>query len=109
MPPLRSILKYPGTYLALIGIAGVLFAAATFRPPTEQWTVGAYGFAVRAYQARLRPFLKGRVRCRFLPSCSEYSRQAVERHGLRLGLSLTIQRLRACRADVTVGTVDEVP
>jgi putative membrane protein insertion efficiency factor len=34
--------------------------------------------------------------CRYYPSCSEYSRQAINRYGLVRGLLFTINRLRRC-------------
>lgn len=35
-------------------------------------------------------------RCRFYPSCSEYARQALEKHGLLKGSWLAIRRLARC-------------
>jgi hypothetical protein len=35
--------------------------------------------------------------CRFTPSCSSYAREALEVHGRRRGLWLTIRRLARCR------------
>jgi len=35
--------------------------------------------------------------CRFTPSCSEYSLVALQTHGSRRGLWLTIRRLSRCR------------
>ncbi|MSQ96440.1 MAG: membrane protein insertion efficiency factor YidD [Gemmataceae bacterium] len=56
-----------------------------------------------------RPLLKGKVQCRFEPSCSEYSLQAVEIHGIRRGLVLTYCRLLSCTHDVPLGVHDPVP
>jgi len=36
------------------------------------------------------------ARCRFVPSCSEYAHQALERHGAVKGLCLTGKRLCRC-------------
>jgi putative membrane protein insertion efficiency factor len=44
----------------------------------------------RAFEGRPSP-------CRFFPSCSEYSRQAIAEHGARRGLWLTVRRLARCR------------
>ena len=46
--------------------------------------------------------------CIYYPSCSEYSKQAFFKHGLFLGLYLTISRLLRCHP-FHVGGVDEVP
>ncbi len=49
--------------------------------------IGAYQ---RAFAGRPSP-------CRFHPSCSEYSREAIERYGAGRGLVLTLRRLARCR------------
>ena len=49
---------------------------------------------IRLYQVVLGPHLGGA--CRHLPSCSEYAREAIERHGLRVGLPLALRRLARC-------------
>ena len=51
-------------------------------------------FLIRAYQLVLGPVLGGS--CRFLPTCSEYAREAVERHGALRGSWLTLRRLTKC-------------
>jgi putative membrane protein insertion efficiency factor len=50
--------------------------------------------AVVAYQ---RAFEDRPSPCRFFPSCSEYSREAIEIHGSGRGLWLTVRRLARCR------------
>ena len=34
--------------------------------------------------------------CRFHPTCSEYAKEALESHGLMVGVWLTIKRLSKC-------------
>lgn len=34
--------------------------------------------------------------CRFQPSCSEYSYQAIEKHGLLKGIPLSLKRIIKC-------------
>jgi hypothetical protein len=46
--------------------------------------------------------------CRFIPSCSEYALQALERHGPRKGLALISRRLVRCRPGGPFG-FDPVP
>jgi len=46
------------------------------------------------YRYAVSPFLG--PHCRFYPSCSEYSREAIQRHGFAQGLWLTIRRLARC-------------
>jgi len=50
---------------------------------------------IRFYRACLSPALPSS--CRFYPSCSAYGYEAVEKWGLRRGLSLTFRRLLRCR------------
>lgn len=50
--------------------------------------------AIRAYQLLLSPVLP--PSCRFLPTCSHYAAEAIERHGVLRGLLLTLRRLGRC-------------
>jgi len=51
-------------------------------------------FLIRVYQAFVSPlFLRS---CRFHPSCSEYSFQAIEKYGAGKGFILGIKRLMKC-------------
>ena len=51
----------------------------------------------------------GRVSpCRFTPTCSQYAIEAINRHGSRRGLSLTVRRLMRCRPGGPFG-FDPVP
>ena len=54
--------------------------------------------ALRIYQRLVSPLLRAvfRSECRFYPSCSEYSRQALLRYGLARGLRMTAFRLCRC-------------
>jgi putative membrane protein insertion efficiency factor len=49
---------------------------------------------IRAYQVAISPMLGSR--CRFHPSCSEYSLDALRRHGLIRGLWLAVRRIGRC-------------
>lgn len=49
---------------------------------------------IRGYQLAISPMLGNR--CRFYPSCSEYSMEALRRHGLLSGLWLTVRRIGRC-------------
>jgi uncharacterized protein len=49
------------------------------------------------------------VACRYTPTCSVYSIQAVEKHGIRRGLVLSAKRLLSCDRSVPSGTPDPVP
>jgi len=49
---------------------------------------------VRAYRLLLSPWLGSA--CRFEPTCSAYSLQALEKHGAAAGTYLTVARLLRC-------------
>ncbi|MEE9269843.1 MAG: membrane protein insertion efficiency factor YidD [Candidatus Krumholzibacteria bacterium] len=63
-------------------------------------------FLIRCYQAMLRPLLIGS--CRFYPSCSEYTIQALQTHGLLRGSHLAAKRLCRCHP-FSSGGIDPVP
>jgi putative membrane protein insertion efficiency factor len=63
-------------------------------------------FLVRAYQFAISPLLVGG--CRFVPSCSEYAVEAIQRHGPWRGTRLTVRRVLRCRPGAT-GGYDPVP
>jgi len=50
---------------------------------------------VRAYRLLLSPWLGSA--CRFEPTCSVYSLQALEQHGAAAGTWLTLKRLARCQ------------
>ena len=49
---------------------------------------------IRLYQRALSPFLP--AGCRFYPTCSEYSAQALERYNIFKALGLSLVRLLKC-------------
>lgn len=109
MPSLRQCLRRPETYLLGLFVLVVSAALDSFRSPAGQVTARLYVGAVRLYQAIGRPLLKGRIECRYCPPCSDYSIEAVEKHGIRHGLVLTFTRINSCQTDVPFGTLDPVP
>lgn len=61
---------------------------------------------VRSYQYLVRPMLGNN--CRFYPSCSDYAREALERHGALRGSWLAVKRLGRCQP-FHPGGYDPVP
>ncbi|MBO7052885.1 MAG: membrane protein insertion efficiency factor YidD [Alphaproteobacteria bacterium] len=63
---------------------------------------------VRLYQICISPFIGGRCACRFVPTCSEYTRQAIDKYGLIHGIWMGIKRISRCRPGGGCG-YDPVP
>jgi uncharacterized protein len=61
---------------------------------------------LRAYQYAVRPMLG--ANCRFYPSCSDYAKEAVERHGAYRGAWLALRRVLKCHP-YHPGGFDPVP
>ncbi len=61
---------------------------------------------LRAYKAVLSPLLP--PACRFLPTCSAYAVEAIEKHGVGRGIVLAAQRLGRCHP-LHPGGFDPVP
>lgn len=61
---------------------------------------------IRLYQYAISPVLG--QRCRFFPSCSAYAAEAIEKHGVFVGLRLGLRRLSRCHP-WNPGGFDPVP
>ena len=65
-------------------------------------------FLIKAYQVAVSPLTGGRAVCRFTPTCSEYTKQAIEKHGVVRGIGLGMRRISRCRPGGGFG-FDPVP
>lgn len=61
---------------------------------------------IRAYQVFVSPWSRGK--CRFIPTCSNYAIEAINKHGVIYGLYLTVGRVLRCNP-FNPGGYDPVP
>lgn len=89
----------------------VLLAVDAIRPPEKQVSARLAVAGIHLYQATLSPLMgQAGVVCRFeKPTCSQYSEEAIRRHGIVRGSWLAAKRVARCGPWTPVGTVDPVP
>jgi putative membrane protein insertion efficiency factor len=61
---------------------------------------------LKGYQRIVSPYTLGN--CRYIPSCSQYSYEALEKFGVVKGMLLTVRRLLKCRPFASTG-FDPIP
>jgi uncharacterized protein len=112
LPPLRpAIRKQRVRIISLVLLALAIAALCDWtQPPRRQISVALYEtIVIHGYRAFLQPLANHVVRCRFEPTCSHYSEEAMLAHGFPKGLWLTASRLFRCMPWVPDGTHDPVP
>lgn len=73
-------------------------------PILEKFSIGL----VHMYQSCISPFIGGRAACRFIPTCSEYTAQAIDKYGFWRGTLMGLRRISRCRPGGGFG-YDPVP
>ena len=92
----------------LLTVAFVLFDLG--RAPQQQWTTRGLLLAIDAYQATLSKAMPTLgVQCRFQPTCSRYTEQAIRLHGAFKGTRLGAWRLLRCGPWTEAQTLDPPP
>ena len=64
-------------------------------------------YLIRFYQKYISPLKRGGT-CKYIPTCSEYAAQAIEKHGALKGTILAAWRLLRCNP-FSQGGIDPVP
>jgi len=47
-----------------------------------------------------------KIKCRYVPSCSNYAILALEKYGFIKGWCMAVKRIRSCKRTVKFGTID---
>ena len=68
--------------------------------------ISPFMFIIRFYQVAISPYKP--ASCRYYPTCSQYSAQALQKHGLFKGGWLATKRILSCHPWVKSG-YDPVP
>ena len=54
-------------------------------------------FLIELYQKKISKIFTNRnIKCKFYPSCSEYTKQAIEKYGVLKGIYLGTKRILRC-------------
>ena len=72
----------------------------------EKYSVKVLLFFISIYKVSLSPYLG--QNCRYHPTCSTYAKEALQIHGLRKGIALSLKRISKCHPFGGSG-VDLVP
>jgi putative membrane protein insertion efficiency factor len=91
-------------------LAILVFAALAFHdfaaPHGRGFAARGSIFLIDEYRAHVSPRLRGKVVCRFTPTCSAYGRAAIAKYGFVRGVSKTAWRIARCGPWTKAGTVD---
>ena len=94
-------------WIAAVLVITACVAADHLRSPERQFTARLLVGAIDLYQTFASPVIsRAGVRCRFEPSCSRYSEQAILKYGAAPGVARTAIRLARCGPWTPQGTVD---
>lgn len=75
-------------------------------PIPKEFSTRAAVAAIDGYREHVSPRLRGRVVCRFRPTCSLNGLRSVQRYGAVKGLWRTLARIRRCTRATPLGTYD---
>ncbi|HVT04741.1 MAG TPA: membrane protein insertion efficiency factor YidD [Thermoanaerobaculia bacterium] len=74
--------------------------------PSEQFLTRPALSVIQGYRAHVSPHLRGVIRCRFKPSCSQYGLESVQKYGALRGGARALWRVVRCNPLTPQGTVD---
>lgn len=106
---LRGWARRPEPWLGALLVLAILFVADAIRPPQSQVSVRLFAASVDGYHRFVHPLTGRFIHCRYSPTCSQYSVEAVRKYGIAKGGWIGLRRIASCRPSVPMGTVDRVP
>ncbi|WP_034062065.1 membrane protein insertion efficiency factor YidD [Lacinutrix jangbogonensis] len=56
--------------------------------------IAPFLFIIKVYQTFISPFTP--ATCRYQPTCSHYTKEALEKHGFLKGMKLSVKRIFSC-------------
>ena len=89
--------------MAIVALVAIHDFAA---PHGRGYAARATLFVIDEYRAHVSPHLRGRVTCRFTPSCSAYGRGAIAKYGFGKGALKSAWRIARCGPWTSQGTRD---
>ena len=92
--------------LIVLAIAALIIIHDVYVPRGRGYAARCALLLIDEYRAHVSPHLRGRVVCRFKPSCSAYGREAIAKYGFAKGSALTAWRIARCGPWTKQGTVD---
>lgn len=90
-------------WLTLLTVVAVHDAAV---PREREWSTNILLAGIGEYREHISPRLKGRVQCRFIPTCSAYGMESVRKHGALRGAARAASRILRCGPWTPLGTID---
>lgn len=91
----------------LATIAFILVLHDWPQPRHREITTAAAITVIEGYRSAVSPRLRGRVNCRFEPTCSLYGLKTIRRNGALVGGLRTAGRIARCGPWTPAGTVDQ--
>lgn len=99
----RVLISILTGWLLIVAVVAVHDAAV---PREREWSTGALIALIGEYRQHVSPRLKGRVQCRFVPTCSAYGLASVQKHGALRGAARAAGRILRCGPWTPLGTID---
>ena len=97
-------------WIAASAILALVWIFDLSRAPDRQLTGRGLVAVINLYQATLSKAMPSMgVQCRFQPTCSPYTEEAIRRHGALRGVFLGAGRILRCGPWTENGTVDPPP